>query len=118
MLPAKHDFVIKQGSNLTRLIQWVDKDGSPTDLTGLEARMKVKETKDGAQIASWASDGATTLVIQSIPLGLILINVPATATDDLDFDRAVYDLELYDDSDNVYCILEGNITLNKEVTTT
>jgi len=118
MLPAKHDFVIKQGSNFSRLIQWVDKDGDPTDLTGLEARMKVKETKDGAQIAEWKTDGATTLVIQSIPLGLILINVPAATTAALDFDRAVYDLELYDASANVYCILEGNITLNKEVTTT
>jgi len=116
MLPAKHDFVIKEGSNFSRLIQWMQDDGTtPVNITGYTARMKIRNFKGdgGSALAEWDTDTEITIVNGS--LGLIRIAVTAAATAALSFNRAVYDLELVD-GDDVYCIMEGNVTLNKEVT--
>ena len=118
MRAAKYNIVIEQGADFTWLIQWTDSAGTPHDLTGYSARMKVKLSKDHAgNIYSWTSGSELTITAAT---GLITIDVAASAINTgistTPFTRAVYDLELVDGSSNVVRLVEGSVTLSKEVT--
>lgn len=86
----------------------------PVNLTGYTARMQIRETVEST----------TTLVslteLSGITLGgtagTIAIVISATATALLDFDSAVYDLEVVSAGGVVTPVAYGNVYLNDEVT--
>lgn len=86
----------------------------PVDLTGFTARMQIRET----------IESTTTLVslteLSGITLGgaagTIGITITATVTALLDFDSAVYDLEVVSAGGIVTPVVYGNVYLNDEVT--
>lgn len=87
---------------------------SPKNLAGWTARLHIRDELDDT----------TTLVSLTSPSGIVIdtataeiqISITATETAALDFDEAVYDLELEDGSGNVTRLIEGLVTLKKEVT--
>jgi hypothetical protein len=119
-LAGRWDLVIEQGTTFIRYFRWEDSAGSPVDLTDYSLRMKIR-TNIGATatIASTEGGGVIAITKPSPTTGVFIVTINATDTDDLDFVRGIYDIEAYTAADAVvYRVVQGNVTLNKEVTTT
>lgn len=125
-MPAgRYSFVIEQGATFTVELQYKDSNGTPIDLTGYGGRMQIRPSiasstiyaslsssidPDGTGINFSGSNGSTPPTSGSIGL-----YISATSSSLLNFDLAVYDLEIYSGS-FVSRILEGQVKLSKEVT--
>ena len=100
-----------------RTIVWQDKNGSPVDLTGYSGEMDVREkAEDAAALISMKTSDAT--MVLGGAAGTIQLIRNATTTAALDFDRAVYDLELYPATvvADAIGLLQGQVFFKKEVT--
>ena len=117
MVAARYDITIEQGSKFESTIIYKDSNGNIVDLTGYTAEMQIRETVASATtlITLSTSNGRITITGAS---GQIDLSINATDTDDLDFERGVYDLEITPASgaDNTIRILQGKVALSKEVT--
>lgn len=119
MAAGKKDLVIEQGAEFALTITY-KVSGAAVDLTDYSAYMQVRETKEAATaILDLNSDGGG--IVLGGDAGTIAITVSGSAdstpnTYDLDFDVAVYDLKLVDGSGETLRLLEGSVTLNRQVT--
>ena len=119
MAAGRYDITIEQGATFTLPISYKDSNDAVIDLSSsYTARMKIKESTGGTVIASTESADSpkNTLSIALAASGdNITISMSATNTAALDFETAIYDLELVAAS-NVDRIIEGRVKLNREVT--
>jgi hypothetical protein len=84
-------------------------------LTGWTARMQIRENiTDTAPLVSLTS-AAGDISINTTD-GRVTFTIDTATTEGLDFTEGVYDLELVDPSGEATRLLEGVVTLNKEVT--
>jgi len=87
---------------------------APKDLTGYTARMQIREDIDDAtEILELLSP---TDINISIADARITVTIADTVTETFDFEEAVYDLELESSTGETTRLLEGTVTLSKEVT--
>lgn len=125
MAAGRYSFTIEQGATLNLQINWTDGSGSAIDLTGYQARMQVRPTVESSTVylnlsSSLAADGTGINLSGSsgeTPLssGSLAIYVSAYSSSLLNFDTAVYDLELVKD-EYVTRLLEGQVRLSKNIT--
>jgi hypothetical protein len=129
MAAGKFSFTIEQGSTLSFELQYKDANGTPISLVGYTGRMQIRPTVDSNTIyltlsSSLNSDGTGlnfsgsngTTPPTSGSIGVYIASCTSSA---LNFDTAVYDLEIY--SGSASCpytlrLLEGQVKLSKEVT--
>lgn len=108
---------IIRGSRYIKSFIYQDSSKNPIDITGLSARMHIRERPNSNSFALelTTSNGRIQVVA---PDGQITINLGATETELLTIDSGVYDLELYDpaDTDIVDTILEGGVTIRDAIT--
>ena len=100
-----------------RTIVWQDKNGSPVDLTGYSGEMDIREkVEDSATLLEMKTSDST--MVLGGTAGTIQLIRNATATAALNFDRAVYDLELYPATvvADAIGLLRGQVFFKKEVT--
>jgi hypothetical protein len=93
---------------------------APVDLTGFSARMAIRARRGDTDVIDMITStdprlGDTGIVIDTLDK-IINLKLAATVTDDYTFKSAVYDLEMVSSGGDVYRILEGSITLSREVT--
>lgn len=90
---------------------------APTDLTNYTARMHIREEVDDVTAIVELTSTGGDIVIDAA-LGKVTFTITAAVTATFDFDSAVYDLEIVDDSVEpvVTRILEGTVELCDEVT--
>ena len=131
MAAGRYSFVIEQGATLDFEIAYTDSNGIPVDLTDYTGRMHIKSTKGGdsssAHIilsSSLALDGtglnfSGSNNVNPPASGTIGIFISAYSSSLLNFDEALYDLEIVSGSlyPVVTRVLEGRVRLSKEVTT-
>lgn len=117
---AKLNICINQGATFQLPMTWREQNedgtaGDAIDLTGYTARMQVREELEDAAtlIELTTENGRITL---NDEVGLIELHIAADDTEALDFDSAVYDLELVDGEGGVIRLIEGRVTLQREVT--
>jgi hypothetical protein len=120
-LAGKWDFVIEQGATWSRQFRWEDSAGDVRDLGTYTLRMTIRP-KHGSKKIIATSDSPANIVLTISgdgSSGIFTVSMTAAKTAVLDFIRAVYDIEAYDTATGVtvYRILQGNVTLEKEVTT-
>lgn len=111
--PGTYDFTIYQGATFSRVLTWKDENDTAINLTGYTARMQIRQritgdtlialTTENGRIALGGSAGTVTLTISAS-------DTAAITTD------GVYDLELVSGSEVVTRLLQGTVTLSKEVT--
>jgi len=112
----KKNWVIPQGSTWRCSIIY------DSDLDGWEARSQMRLTVEDEAIIfetdTTDADGVFTITLDFPEIGKaqLLFVIPSTVTAAFDFDTAAYDIEIYKDPTEVKRILQGVITLNKEVT--
>ena len=117
MSAGKYNFVIEQGTTFTRTITWKDSSGSAIDLSTYTARMDIKEKKSDTTANALVNLTETAGLTLGGGAGTILITITHAVTTALDFEEAYYDLEVKSAGGVVTKLLEGTITLDKEVTT-
>jgi len=125
MAAAKYSFVIEQGATLDFQIDWTDNSGSAIDLTGYSARMQIRPQVQSDEVyISLTSDlqpDKTGINLRGgnglLPFtsGAIGVYISAYSSSLLNFDKAVYDLELVS-GDYVTRLMEGYVNLSKNVT--
>jgi hypothetical protein len=118
-MPAgKYNIIIEQGANFSRIIGWKHLNDTPIDITDYTIRMMARVAIDDASpvisLATVQPPGGIT--ITNGPGGQFQISMNAAATGALDFNEALYDLEMVSPVGLVTRLLEGTITLKREVT--
>jgi hypothetical protein len=85
------------------------------DLTGYTAQMQLRDDIDsGAAIIALSTANARITIQPLLGRLELLLSAPDTAA--LTFERAVYDLEITSAGGEVTRVLQGSVTLSKEVT--
>jgi hypothetical protein len=127
MAAGKYNIVIEQGATYQIELQYKDSNNLPIDLSGYSGRMQIRPAigsttsylylssslqPDGTGLNFSGSNGTTPP-----KSGSIGIFISATTSSLLTFVTGVYDLELQSGS-IVTRLLQGNVQLSKEVTTT
>jgi len=127
MAAGKYNIVIEQGATYQVEIQYKDSNNLPIDLSGYNGRMQIRPSigsttsylylssslqPDGTGLNFSGSNGITPP-----KSGSIGIYISAATSSLLTFANGVYDLEIQSGS-VVTRLLQGNVQLSKEVTTT
>ena len=128
MSAGRYSFTIEQGATLDFELAYKDSDNNPVDLTGYQGRMQLRPSA-GSDIkyitlsSSLAADGTGLNFRRSEGLnpptsGTIGIFISAESSSLLNFNEAVYDLELATGSEFpiVTRLLEGQVRLSLNVT--
>jgi hypothetical protein len=128
MSAGKYSFVIEQGATLSFELQYRDSTGTPISLSGYNGRMQIRPTVASSEVyltlsSSLNADGTGLNFSGSngqtpVASGSIGVYIASTTSSLLNFDQAVYDLEIYSSATPpvVTRLIEGNIKLSKEVT--
>ena len=128
MAAGKFSFTIEQGATLDFEIAYKDSGSNPISLKDHQARMQIRPSIGSDTViltlsSSLDSDGTGLNLSGSsgtnpIESGSIGIFISANSSSQLDFETAVYDLEIASGSSFpiVTRILEVNIQLSKNVT--
>jgi hypothetical protein len=120
MAAGNYSITIIQGSTFNLELQYLDSEETPINLTDYHTQMQIRpDFADNtntiyATLSSSLDDDGSGIVING-EIGSITLNLSAEKTKNLNFDEALYDLELYSGS-FVTRILEGKVKLRKEVT--
>lgn len=114
MATVKYKLKINQGATLRKPFTW--KAGqNPVDLTGFTGQMQIRETIESEIVIAELTSANGGIVVGPEP-GQFHIYMSAEATAALDFESAVYDLELQSPQGDVTRILAGDVSLSREVT--
>jgi len=128
MSAGKYSFTIEQGATLDFELAYKDSSNDPIDLTGYQGRMQIRPSigSDTVYItlsSSLDADGTGLNFSGSNGLnpptsGTIGIFISANSSSQLDFNEAIYDLEIVSGSTypTVTRLLEGQVQLSKNVT--
>ena len=128
MSAGRYSFTIEQGATLDFELAYKDSNDNPIDLTGYQGRMQIRPSigsdtvyitlsssldADGTGLNFSGSNGSTPPTSGSIG-----IFISANSSSQLDFNEAVYDLEIVSGSTypTVTRLLEGQVQLSKNVT--
>lgn len=114
MAAGLYDITIEQGATFQMNLTWKDSTGAAVNITGYTARMQVRENYEAeSTLVSLTSSGGD--IVLGGALGTIAITIAASATQLLQLDEAVYDLELVNGA-TVTRLLQGKATVSREVT--
>lgn len=112
---GKLDLTIEQGTTFSVTLTYTDVDGIPIDLTGYSARMQIRSTVDSTITIHELTTALTTITLGGAA-GTVLLEISDSDTESFTFSVAVYDLELISAGGVVSRLVEGKVTLSKEVT--
>lgn len=115
MAAAKYNITIEQGATFKKSVTIKNATtGAVRDLTGYTVRGMVRATyEDVAPIVTF------NCLITTPASGVFTFELDSIATRQLDFESAVYDLEIvenYSNPENVERVMQGNVYLSKEAT--
>lgn len=115
MQSGKYNTTIEQGAVFRRVLTWKDDDGNAINLTGYSAVMQIRETKESETVIHelTSEDGGITITPAT---GKLALFISAADTEDFDFGSAYYDLELDPGDGEKIRLIEGIVSLSKEVT--
>jgi len=118
MPAAKLDLLIEQGATFKHTLfvkQGAAESGPPADLTGYTARMQIRSEVESTSILIELTVSNGRIAITPAE-GKIAITISAADTAALEFEVGVYDVELVSASGEVDRIVQGKVTLSREVT--
>ena len=110
MAAGTYNFIIDQGATFTRQLT-VKENGSAMNLTGYSVASLMRSTHDSSTVV-----GTFACTISNASGGIITMSMTASATGAIEEAIYVYDLEIASGSGTVTRLLEGEVTVNPEVT--
>lgn len=115
MAAAKYKLKLEQGATLRKPFTW-KAAGVPVDLTGWTGRMQIRPEIDSAEVLAELTTENGGILIDAPTSGTFVLYLDDAATAALDFEQAAYDVELQAPSGDVTRIMQGVVTLSREVT--
>ena len=117
MAAAQHNITILQGATFDMSATWADDVGNPEDLTGVLARMQVRQSHKSEEVLLDLDSDALGGITLDVPTGKIDVSIAAGLTAALPGRlRGVYDLELEFPGGRVVRLLQGRVRVDPEVT--
>lgn len=115
MSAAVYDFTIEQGTTHRMSFLWEDSEAVPINLTSYTARMQARKAFNAEEVLINATteNGMITLIPAT---GEVQIELPESITALLTWSQALYDLELISSDGTVTRLVQGSITISREVT--
>ena len=110
MAAGTYNFILEQGATFTRTLT-VQENSSAMDLTGYSVASKMRSTHDSSTVV-----GTFTCTISNATGGVIVMNMTSTTTGAIEEGMYVYDIEITSSTGTVTRLMEGNVTVNPEVT--
>ena len=106
---------IEKGATYNHVLYWKDKTKTPINLTGVTAKMQVRETVESSTVLVELSTENSGIII--VPLeGKITLHLSAVQTTSLQGSGGVYDLEVYFTNGDIVRLIEGQVVFKAEVT--
>ena len=87
----------------------------PVDLSGYTARMQVRRSVSAADVLLEASTSNDRIQLDPLA-GRVTLVLPADVTSAINWTRGLYDIELVSPDGDVTRLVQGEITVSKEVT--
>jgi hypothetical protein len=121
MLAGIYNIVCEQGTTFTRVItlEYPDPDDPeiflPWNFTGYTARMQIRRTIDSSTVMIELTTEDGGLEFTDLFAGQLTVHMTDEQTASLTSD-GVYDIEIISDAGDVSRLVQGNFTLNREVT--
>lgn len=111
MSAVKYNFELNQGETFDTTFTVLYADRRPFDLTGYLVRGQVRQAyTDSAPLVTFTCEVADPAA------GRIRMSLTAAETAALDFTKGVYDIEVESEAGVVTRVVQGVVTLSKEVT--
>lgn len=115
MAAAQYDFEIEQGATLRKPFVWKDSTGAVVNLTGYTAKMQVRRSVASEEVLLELSNVNGRIAITPLE-GKVELIFSAATTEDIDWRRGKYDLELTAADGTVTRLIEGEISISREIT--
>jgi len=118
MKPLVIDLIIYQGASFKQSWEIIQKDsGNPIDLTGYSANMQVRgKISDESPILDLSTENSGITIDITNDTTTLSLYAPASLTTAIVASKGVYDLELKDPSGDIYRLMQGSVSISKEVT--
>ena len=110
MSAGTYNFILEQGATFNRILTLKEND-SAMNLTGYSVASKMRSTHDSSTVV-----GTFTCTISDAANGKITMQMTNSTTAAIEEGIYVYDLEITASSGPVTRIMQGNVTVNPEVT--
>ncbi len=110
MSAGTYNFVLEQGATFNRILT-VQENGSAMNLTGYSVASKFRSTHDSSTVV-----GTFTCTISDASAGQITMTMTNSTTAAIEEGIYVYDLEITSSAGTVTRLMEGQVTVNPEVT--
>lgn len=118
-MATKYNLLIEQGSTLSKSFYFYDASKISQDLTGYTANAQIRPSKTSDTLILDLTE-ANGRIVMDKPNGIITLSLDSDVTTNLDFDSAMWDMEIIQNLPSgppfVRRILEGRVILSKEVT--
>ena len=110
MSAGTYNFILEQGATFNRILT-LKENNAVMNLTGYSVASKMRSTHDSSTVV-----GTFTCTISDASAGQITMQMTNSTTAAIEEGIYVYDLENTASSGTVTRIMEGNVTVNPEVT--
>lgn len=114
MTAGVYNWILEQGATLVRSFIYHDSNDQVVNLTGATARLQIRPYVSSGQTLLELTTANGKLVIDGAA-GKITMTITPADTDGIDFDTAVYDLEVVQGG-SVTRLLEGTVYFSRQVT--
>ena len=115
MAAGYYDLYIEQGATFYQEVVWKDSAGEVIDLTDYTARMQIRKTKQATTPLISLTTENDRITIEAAE-GKVILEIAATDTAEFSQFCGVYDLELISSTGFVTRLMEGAVTISREVT--
>ena len=106
-MALKANMVIDQGSTFSTMIEILDENDDPINVTSYNARGQIRKHYSSTNAVNFST---------ALANGSLVLSLTANQTSNIVAGRYVYDIELIDPANTVARILEGIVTVTPEVT--
>ena len=110
MAAGTYNFIMDQGATFTRTLT-VKENGSAMNLTGYSVASLMRSTHDSSTVV-----GTFACTLSNASGGIITMSMTASVTGAIEEGIYVYDLEITSGAGIVTRLLQGEVTVNPEVT--
>lgn len=110
-----YNFDIEQGIPFARIMNIKDAAGVALNLTGYSARMHIRPYVSSTEILISATTANNKLILTPLT-GVLTLSLSEEDTKLLTYSKSVYDIELLDTAGAPVRLLQGSITVSREVT--
>ena len=110
MAEGTYNFIVEQGATFTRALT-VKENDSAMNLSGYSVASKMRSTHDSSTVV-----GTFSCTISNASGGVITMAMSSSTTGNIEEGIYVYDIEITSGAGSVTRLMEGNVTVNPEVT--